>query len=69
MSKFIQAFDNICNFVYGENGAPCHASTDNPGLDLFFKSVRDISVGELNHPQAVRGIDRGQFRPRFGQPR
>ena len=48
MSKFIQAFDNICNFVYGKNGAPCHASTDNPGLDLFFKSVRDISVGELN---------------------
>ena len=48
MSNFVKALDNMYNLIRGENGAPCHASSNNPGLDLFFKSVRDISDDELN---------------------
>lgn len=49
MSKFIKALDDeTFNLVCGENGAACHASTNHPGLDLFFKSVRDIKIEELN---------------------
>lgn len=44
MSTFINAVDKL---VIGENGAPCHESTNNPGLDLFFKLVRDIDTVEL----------------------
>jgi len=34
-------------FELGENGSVCYKSTNNPGLDLFFKLVRDIDNDNL----------------------
>jgi hypothetical protein len=55
MSTFLNALDNLTNtdnlntdnLIFGENGAQCYEFTKNPGLDLFFKLVRDINDYEL----------------------
>ena len=38
--SFVSAFDSS---VLGENGAIAYQTTTDPGLDLFFKIVRDLS--------------------------
>jgi hypothetical protein len=47
MSAFTKAMNSFTSRTDGENGAPCHSTTSDPLLDLFFNLVRDLPDAEL----------------------